>query len=47
LPPMHELAKLAGLELPDYLGKVADQTDSVAADEEVAEDGEETEGLES
>lgn len=24
LPPMHELAKLTGLELPDYLGKVAE-----------------------
>lgn len=24
IPPMHELAKIAGLELPEYLGKVAD-----------------------
>ena len=24
LPPMHELARQVGLELPSYLGKVAD-----------------------
>ena len=23
LPPMHELAKMVGLELPEYLGKAA------------------------
>ena len=24
LPPMHEVAKMAGVELPDYLGKVSE-----------------------
>ena len=47
LPPMHELAKLAGLDLPEYLGKVSAQTGSVAGDDEGAEDSEETEGTES
>ncbi len=32
LPPMHELAKQIGLELPDYLGKTSDPTEADSAD---------------
>ncbi len=31
LPPMHELAKLAGLELPEYLGRATGSRDKTAA----------------
>jgi len=31
LPPMHDLAKLTGLELPDYLGKISDAADAADA----------------
>ena len=31
IPPMHELAKLAGLELPEFLGRLAGQTDPKSA----------------
>jgi flotillin len=31
LPPMHELAKMAGLELPDYLGRAAGSQNKEAA----------------
>ena len=25
LPPVHDVAKMAGVDLPDYLGKVSDE----------------------
>jgi flotillin len=31
LPPMHELAKMAGLELPEYLGSTGQKKEAVAA----------------
>ena len=33
LPPMHDLAKLTGLDLPEYLGKIAEPTDSAASED--------------
>ncbi len=32
LPPMHDVARLAGLELPDYLGKVREEPAAAASD---------------
>jgi flotillin len=32
LPPMHDVARLAGLELPDYLGKVREEPPAAASD---------------
>ncbi|HYX33475.1 MAG TPA: hypothetical protein VE954_10205, partial [Oligoflexus sp.] len=28
LPPLHEVAKMAGVQLPEYLGRMQDSTDS-------------------
>ncbi len=30
IPPMHDLAKMAGLELPEYLGRATRQEERVA-----------------
>jgi len=32
LPPMHELAKIAGLELPDFLGRITAKTEGALSD---------------
>ena len=37
LPPFHEVAKMAGIELPAFLGEIAER--SVAADRKAGEDG--------
>ena len=37
LPPFHEVAKMAGIELPAFLGEIAER--SAAADREADEDG--------
>lgn len=37
LPPMHELAKQVGLELPDYLGKLDDQPKEAAKESDKTE----------
>ena len=39
LPPMHELAKMAGLELPEYLGRATAKVDGGASGEIVQEPG--------
>ncbi|MDZ7815988.1 MAG: hypothetical protein U5N86_08295 [Planctomycetota bacterium] len=36
LPPMHELARMAGLELPEYLGKAVKDDDLPKDNEAVA-----------
>ena len=41
VPPMHELAKLAGLELPEFLGKVSD----AAKSEDSSDIGDATSGM--
>ncbi|MBR7138816.1 MAG: flotillin family protein [Lentisphaeria bacterium] len=33
LPPLHDVAKMAGLELPEYLGKVSDKTPETTAEQ--------------
>ena len=37
LPPLHDVAKMAGLELPEYLGKVSDKNDAAGAESDGAE----------
>ena len=37
LPPLHDVAKMAGLELPEYLGKVSDKNDAAGAESRGAE----------
>lgn len=40
LPPFHEIAEMAGVELPDYLGRVKDSKDSGVKSNGVSNDGE-------
>jgi len=40
LPPMHELAKMAGLDLPEFLGKIASAQTADSAEGEPPEETE-------
>jgi flotillin len=44
LPPLHEIASMAGLELPDYLGKVVDDASKVSQPRATSETPVEAEG---
>ena len=43
LPPLHEIAGMAGVDLPQYLGKLADEVQKENGESDQPEDGESTE----